>query len=44
MGVVMGSVLTSSAVDRGFNPRMGEAKDHKIGICCLSTKHRALSN
>jgi hypothetical protein len=35
-------VLASSAVDRGFKPRSGQTKDHKIGICYFSTKHAAL--
>jgi hypothetical protein len=30
------------AVDRGFEPRSGQTKDYKIGICCFSTKHAAL--
>ena len=38
----MVSVLASSAVDRGFEPRSGQAKDYKIGSCCFSTKHAAL--
>ena len=38
----MVSVLTSSAVDRGFEPRSGQATDYEIGICCLSAKHAAL--
>jgi hypothetical protein len=38
----MVSVLASSAVDRGFEPRLGQIKDCKIGICCFSTKHTAL--
>ena len=38
----MVSVLTSSAVDRGFEPRTGQTKDYKIGICCFSAKHTAL--
>ena len=33
---------TSSAVDRGFEPRSGKTKDNKIGICCFSAKHAAL--
>ena len=37
----MVSVLASSAVDRGFKPRSGQTKDHKIGICCFSAKHAA---
>ena len=39
---VMVSVLTSSAVDREFDIRSGQAKDYKIGICCFSAKHAAL--
>jgi hypothetical protein len=35
-------VLVSSAVDRGFEPRSGQTKDYKIGICCFSAKHAAL--
>ncbi len=36
------SVLTSSAVDRGFEPRSGQAKDYEIGIYCFSAKHASL--
>jgi hypothetical protein len=39
---VMVSVLTSGAVDRGFEPRSGQTKDFKVGICCFSVKHAAL--
>ena len=39
---VMVSVLTSSAVDRGFDPRSDQAKDYKINICCFSAKHASL--
>ena len=35
----MVSVLASSAVDRGFQPRSGQTKDHKTGICCFFAKH-----
>ena len=35
----MVSVLVSIAVDRGFEPRSGQTKDYKIGICCFSAKH-----
>ena len=42
IGGVMFSVLASSVVDRGFEPRSGQTKDYKIGICCLSAKHTAL--
>jgi hypothetical protein len=38
----MVSVLVLSVVDRGFEPRSGQTKDNKIGICCFSTKHAAL--
>ena len=38
----MVSVLASSVVNHGFEPRFGLANDYKIGICCFSTKHAAL--
>ena len=38
----MVSVLASSAKDRWFEPRSGQTKDYKIGICCFSAKHTAL--
>ena len=38
----MVSVLASSAVDRGFEPRSGQTIDYKIGICCFSAKQAAL--
>ena len=38
----MVSVLVSSGVDRGFEPRSVQTKDYKIGICCSSTKRTAL--
>jgi hypothetical protein len=38
IGGVMVSVLASSVVDRGFEPRSGQTKDYKIGICCFSAK------
>ena len=38
----MVSVLDSIAVDRGFDPRSGQIKDYKIGICCFPSKHAAL--
>jgi hypothetical protein len=41
IGGVMVSVLISSAVDRRFEPRSGQTKDYKIGICCFSAKHAA---
>jgi hypothetical protein len=39
---VMVSMLTSSVVDRGFEPWSGQTKDYKIGMCCFSAKHVAL--
>jgi hypothetical protein len=39
---VMVSVLTSSAVDREFDIRSGQAKYYKIGIYCFSANHTAL--
>ena len=36
------SVLASSAVAGGFEPRSGHNKDLQIGICCFSAKHAAL--
>jgi hypothetical protein len=36
------SVPPSSKVDRGFEPRSGQIKDYKIGICCFSAKHASL--
>jgi hypothetical protein len=37
----MVSVLASSVVDRGFEQRLGETKDYKIGFVAspLSTHH-----
>jgi hypothetical protein len=35
-------MVSSSAVDPGFELRSGHTKDYKIGICCFSTKHAAL--
>ena len=42
IGGVLVSVLVSSAADRGFDPRSGQTKDYKIGICCFSAKHTEL--
>ena len=41
-GGVMVCMLTSSVVDRGFEPRFGQAKDYEIDICCIPSKHAAL--
>ena len=38
----MVNVLVSSAVDRGFEPRSGQTKDCKIGICYFSVTDVAL--
>jgi hypothetical protein len=38
----MVGVLVSNAVDRWLEPRSGQTKDYKIGICCFSAKHAAL--
>jgi hypothetical protein len=38
IGGVMISVLASSAVDRGFEHRLGQTKDKKKGICCFSAQ------
>ena len=42
IGGVMVSVLASSAVDCGFEPRSGQTKDYEICICCFSDKHASL--
>ena len=42
IGSVMVSVLDLSTVDRGFEPRLGQTKNYKIGICCFSAKHVSL--
>ena len=34
---VMVGVLASSVVDRGFEPRLVQTKDYKIGMRCFST-------
>ena len=39
---VMVSVLASSVVDRGCEPRSGQTKDYEIDICCFFAKHVAL--
>ena len=38
----MVSVFVSSEVYREFEPRSGQTKDYKLGICCFSAKHTAL--
>ena len=39
---VMVNVVTSGAVDRGFEHWSGQTKHYKIGICCFSTKRPSL--
>ena len=34
--------MVSVLVDRGFDPRPGQTKVHKIGICCFSAKRTLL--
>ena len=38
----MVSVLASSAVVRGFEPRPGQSEEYATGICCFSAKHTSL--
>jgi hypothetical protein len=42
IGGVLVSVIASSAVDRGFEPRSNQTKDYKIWYFCLSVKHTTL--
>jgi hypothetical protein len=42
IGSIMVSMLASSVVDRGFEPRSTQTKDYNIGICWFSAKHAAL--
>ena len=37
------SELALSAIDRGSEPRSGQTKDYKNGLCCFSAKHAALT-
>jgi hypothetical protein len=39
IGGVMVSVLASSVVDLGIEPRLSQTKDYQIGFCCISAKH-----
>ena len=41
IGGEMVSVLASSAIDRRFEPRLDQTKDHEIGISCFFAKHAA---
>ena len=40
--ISMVSVLASSALDRGFEPRSGQTIDYAIGICYFSANHTAI--
>jgi hypothetical protein len=42
IGSVMVSVLALSAIDCGYEPRSGQTKEYKIGICCFSAKNAEL--
>ena len=33
---------TLTSYNPAFDPRSGQTKDYKIGICCFSAKHAAL--
>jgi hypothetical protein len=38
----MVNVLALSLIDLGYEPRLGQSQDYKIGICCFSTEHATL--
>jgi hypothetical protein len=38
------SMLTSSEVDRGFEPQSGQTRDYKIGTSCFFAKHAPLTS
>jgi hypothetical protein len=38
----MDSVLASSAIDCGYEPRSCQTKEYRIGICCFFAKNAAL--
>ena len=38
----MVSVLASSAIDCGYEPRSCQTKEYRIGICCFSAENAAL--
>jgi hypothetical protein len=40
----MVGMLTTSAVDHGFKPQLGQTKDYKICDCYFSCKPAALKN
>ena len=37
------SVLATSAVDHGIEPRSGKTNKYKIGSCCFTAKHATLT-
>ena len=41
-GVVVNMLVSSSAVDHGFEPRSSQTKEYNIGFCCFSAKHAVL--
>jgi hypothetical protein len=42
IGGVMVVVYALSAVDCGFETRLGQTKNYHIGICCFSAMHATL--
>ena len=34
--------VTTSTVDHGFEPRLGQIKEYKVSMYCFSAKHTAL--
>ena len=40
----MVNMLTSSAVDRSSETRLGQANDYNIGTCCFSARRTLLSS
>jgi hypothetical protein len=40
--MVFVDATNSMTVDHRFEPRSGQTKDYKIGICCFSAKYAAL--
>ena len=42
IGGIMIYMFTSSVIDCGLEPWLGQSEDYKIGICCFCAKHAAL--
>ena len=42
IGSVIVNLLAASVVCNEFEPRSGQTKDYKIGMCCFFAKHAAL--